>query len=78
MATETVAQADVDKAIARIANVQGILTVAVMTLDEELTGSPLWEVSEAIHGAIALLSDSYCTLGEALSAPERGEVRRGN
>lgn len=62
MAIETLTQRDVDAAIARLSNVQGILTCAFKVLDEEVTGSPLWEVSEAIQAAASLVSESYCAL----------------
>lgn len=74
MEAGTVTQRDVDSAIARLSNVQGVLTCAVRILDDELSGSPLWEVSEAIHGAIEMIQDSYCALSGSTVSCEGEEV----
>jgi len=62
MANETVTQSDIEAAIARLSNVQGILMCATKVLDQEIVGSPIWAVSEALHAAVGLVSDSYCML----------------
>ena len=64
MASETVTQQEAQDAIASLSNVQGIVTCALKVLDEELTGSPLWEVSEALQAAVKMLSDAYSKLND--------------
>lgn len=78
MATESVTEASVGRAIQRLANVQGILTMTVETIDKEVIGSPLWEASEALRGAIELVQESYCTLADNSVSFSVGETQHGN
>ncbi|GAB3346507.1 hypothetical protein [Marilutibacter aestuarii] len=64
MPIESVTQQDIDAAVARLTQIQGILTCVSKVVEEEVTGSPLWEASEALQASVQLLTESYCTLNE--------------
>ena len=77
LASNKLHESEVTNAIARLANLQGVLTCAVMVMDEEVSGSPLWEVSEAIRGAIEMARESFCTLNDSSVSFTVGGARIG-
>lgn len=64
MATEMVTERDVRDAIARVANLQGVLMCVYKVLDEQGIGSPTWECAEAVQGAIHMARESFCVLND--------------
>lgn len=72
VATTQAPPAQVQRALARLTRVQGVLFCATKTLDEHLVGSPEWEISEALYGAQELLSECYSTLSDALAEKAEG------
>lgn len=76
MANESIAIGDdqmrgeISAALARLTHVQGVLFCAVSVLDEHVVGSPEWQISEALHGALALLDGCYTTLSDATATEE--------
>ena len=68
MASESVSEQETLRALERLTRVQGIVACATKMLDKHLSENWEWEISEALHGALDLLSGCYSTLSDALEA----------
>lgn len=67
--TTTDADPEVSKALEKLTNCEGVLTLAIKAYDAKVVDVDEWRISEAFHGALKLLQGCYTTLSHAVGQP---------